>query len=92
MATPRRFDFSRAVLVVWLLAIASTTLWAPFKYVSDRGHVLGPAPRQSLLFAKNEDNYGEIRIVALDFQRLVSEWVGASAAGGALLVLTRPRR
>jgi hypothetical protein len=87
-------DYRRAALSVWLVAIALTTLWAPFKYVSETGHTLGPAPRQFLLSAENGNDYkGEtINIVALDFQRLVAEWVGISAAGGALLVLTWVRR
>lgn len=88
MATPRRLDFRRAVLFLWLVAIAGTTLWAPFKSEDGRGHALGPAPRQALLFPKNEDEY---HAVALDFQRLFAEWVAISAAGGALLVLTRAR-
>jgi hypothetical protein len=96
LTTPKRLwrllvglNYRRAVLFVWLVAMAGTTLWAPFKYVSQAGHALGPAPRQSLLLAKNEDEY---HLVALDFQRLFAEWVGISAAGGALLVLVRARR
>jgi hypothetical protein len=85
-------DYRRAALFAWLVAIAGATLWAPFRYVSETGHSLGPAPRQLLLFAKNEDNYGEIRIVALDSQRLFAEWVGITAGGGALLLLFRWRR
>jgi hypothetical protein len=89
-----RLNYRRAVLFLWLVLIAGTTLWAPFKLLDGRGHVLGPAPRQLLLFARNETDYmgRDTNIVALDFQRLFAEWVAISAVGGALLALVRPRR